>query len=75
MNTCSAAIVTIIRLSMILKLNIRFSVLRTVEKFLFSLVRKYFWFREMVLSCPDSFVIDSSRTLVCSGDEPCFEGS
>ena len=66
-NTCNPAIVTIIIPSMMLKLNIRLSVLLTVEKFRFSLVRKYFWLRVMVLSWPDSFVIDSSRTEVCSG--------
>lgn len=31
-----------------LKLTIRPSVLRTVSKFRFSRVRKYFWFREIV---------------------------
>jgi hypothetical protein len=37
-----------------LKLAILFSVLRTVLKFRFSLVRKYFWFRVTVDSCPDT---------------------
>lgn len=41
-NTCSPAIHIIIILSNILKLNILLSVLLTVEKFLFSRVRKYF---------------------------------
>lgn len=75
MNTCSPAIVTIMTLSMMLKLNIRLSVLLTVLKFLFSLVLKYFWFRFIVDSAPDSLRMDSSRTDVCSGDVPCFEGS
>jgi len=50
------------------------SVLLTVLKFLFSRVRKYFWLREMVDNCAESLRIDSSRTEVCSGDEPCLEG-
>lgn len=36
-----------------LKLTMRFSVLVTVAKLRFSRVRKYFWFREMVDSCPE----------------------
>lgn len=53
-----------------LKLNILFSVLLTVLKFLFSRVRKYFWLREMVESWAESLRMDSSRTEVCSGEEP-----
>lgn len=53
-KTCSAAIDTIISDSITLKLKIRRSVLRTVLKFRFSRVRKYFWFREMVDSCAES---------------------
>jgi hypothetical protein len=64
----------IIRLSMTLKLKIRRSVLRTVLKLRFSRVRKYFWFRVIVDSWPDSLKIDSSSADVCSGDDPCFEG-
>lgn len=60
---------------MTLKLNILLSVLLTVLKFLFSRVLKYFWFLLIVESCADSLRMDSSRTEVCSGDEPCFEGS
>jgi hypothetical protein len=52
----------------------RFSVLLTVLKLRFSRVRKYFWLREMVDSCAESLRIDSSRTVVCSGEEPCLEG-
>lgn len=63
------------RLSMILKLKIRRSVLRTVLKFLFSRVRKYFWLREMVDSWAESLKIDSSRADACSGLAPCLEGS
>lgn len=37
-----------------LKLTILPSVLRTVLKFRFSLVRKYFWFLVMVDSWPDT---------------------
>lgn len=37
-----------------LKLAILFSVLRTVLKLRFSLVLKYFWFRVMVESCPET---------------------
>ena len=57
-----------------LKLMMRFSVLRTVLKFRFSRVRKYFWLRVMVDSWPEIFQIDSSRADVCSGDVPCFAG-
>ena len=73
-NTCNPAIATIIPLSMMLKLKIRFSVLRTVLKFRFSRVRKYFWFREMVDSWPETLKIDSSKADVCSGVVPCFCG-
>ena len=65
---------TIIKLSITLKLKILLSVLLTVLKLRFSLVRKYFWFLVMVESCPDSLKIDSSNADVCSGDVPCFEG-
>lgn len=41
-NTCKPAMHTIIKLSTTLKLNIRLSVLLTVLKLRFSLVRKYF---------------------------------
>lgn len=58
-----------------LKLTIRASVLLTVAKLRFSRVRKYFWFREMVESCPETLKIDSSRIEVCSGVVPCLEGS
>lgn len=53
-KTCSAAIDSIIRPSITLKLKIRRSVLRTVLKLRFSRVRKYFWFREMVDTLEDS---------------------
>lgn len=66
---------TIIKPSMTLKLKIRLSVLRTVLKFRFSRVRKYFWFREMVDNCDDSLKIDSSSALACSGWAPWREGS
>lgn len=59
---------------MTLKLKIRLSVLLTVLKFRFSLVRKYFWLRVIVESWPDSLKIDSSSADVCSGDVPCFDG-
>jgi hypothetical protein len=75
MKTCRPAIVTIIRLSMMLKLKMRRSVLLTVLKFRFSRVRKYFWLRLMVDSCVDNLRMDSSRTEVCSGVEPCLVGS
>jgi hypothetical protein len=73
-NTCNAAINTIRRTSTTEKLKIRASVLRTVLKFRFSLVRKYFWKREIVESWPESLKIDSSRNEVCSGGVPCLEG-
>lgn len=57
-----------------LKLTILPSVLRTVLKFRFSRVRKYFWFRVMVESWPESLKSDSSRAVVCSGELPCFDG-
>ena len=65
---------TIIKLSITLKLNILLSVLLTVLKLRFSLVRKYFWLRVIVESWPESLKIDSSRAEVCSGEVPCFEG-
>lgn len=60
--------------SMSEKLRMRFSVLLTVLKLRFSRVRKYFWLREMVESCAESLRMLSSRTVVCSGEEPCLEG-
>lgn len=74
MNTCRPAMHIISKLSMTLKLNMRLSVLRTVLKFRFSLVRKYFWLRVTVESWPDSLKMDSSSADVCSGDVPCLEG-
>ncbi len=57
-----------------LKLMILFSVLRTVLKLRFSRLRKYFWFLVIVESWADTFRTDSSRTDVCSGELPCFDG-
>src|SRR5258708_6294219 len=57
-----------------LKLMILFSVLRTVLKFRFSRVRKYFWFLVMVDIWPDTLKRDSSSADVCSGELPCFDG-
>jgi hypothetical protein len=74
MKTWSPAMVSMRPLSIRLKVKMRPSVLLTVLKFLFSRVRKYFWLREMVESCAESLRMDSSRTEVCSGDEPCLEG-
>ena len=74
MKTCSAAMATIIKLSIILRLKILCSVLLTVLKLRFSLVRKYFWFRVIVESWPESLKMDSSKADVCSGDVPCLEG-
>ena len=65
---------TINPLSTTLKLKILVSVLFTVLKFLFSLVRKYFWFRLIVDKSRDSFIIDSSSADVCSGGVPFLEG-
>jgi hypothetical protein len=73
-KTCRPAIHTIIRLSITLKLKILLSVLLTVLKLRFSRVRKYFWLRVTVESCPESLKIDSSSADVCSGDVPCLEG-
>lgn len=61
-------------LSIKLKVKMRPSVLLTVLKFLFSRVRKYFWLREIVLNCAESLRMDSSRTVVCSGEDPCLAG-
>lgn len=61
-------------LSMSEKVNMRPSVLLTVLKLRFSRVRKYFWLREMVDNWAESLRMDSSRTEVCSGDEPCLDG-
>lgn len=57
-----------------LKLKIRFSVLRTVLKFLFSLVRKYFCCLVRVEIWPDSLSTVSSTPESCSGDAPDFWG-
>jgi hypothetical protein len=65
---------TIIKLSMMLKLKILLSVLLTVLKLRFSLVRKYFWFLVIVDSWPESLKIDCSSAEVCSGEVPCLEG-
>ncbi len=65
---------TIIKPSITQRLKILLSVLLTVLKLRFSLVRKYFWFLVMVESCPESLKIDSSNALVCSGEVPCFDG-
>ena len=73
-KTCNPAMQTIIKLSITLKLKILLSVLLTVLKFRFSLVRKYFWFLVIVESWPEILKIDSSNAEVCSGDVPCFEG-
>ena len=61
--------------SMMLKLKILRSVLRTVLKLRFSRVRKYFWFREMVDSWPEILPMLSSSAVCCSGVVPCFVGS
>lgn len=53
-KTCSAAMPTMKPLSINEKRKMRFSVLRTVLKLRFSRVRKYFCWREIVLSWPDS---------------------
>jgi hypothetical protein len=74
MNTCNPAMHTIIKLSITLKLKMRLSVLLTVLKFRFSLVRKYFWFLVIVESWPESLKIDSSNAEVCSGEVPCLAG-
>ena len=60
--------------SMTANLKMRPSVLRTVLKFRFSRVRKYFWLRVMVLSWPDSLKMLSEMSDVCSGGAPCFAG-
>ena len=73
-NTCNPAIQTINPLSTTLKLNILLSVLLTVLKFRFSRVRKYFWLRLMVERSRETFMMDSSRAEVCSGEVPCLEG-
>ena len=53
-KTCSAPMQTTMAHWMRLKLTILPSVLRTVLKFRFSRVRKYFWFLVMVDSWPDT---------------------
>lgn len=57
-----------------LKLKILLSVLRTVLKFRFSRVRKYFCILETVDSCELTLKIVSSSADVCSGDVPPFTG-
>lgn len=74
MKTCRPAMQTIIKLSITLKLKILLSVLLTVLKFRFSLVRKYFWFLVIVESSPEILNMDSSNAEVCSGDVPCLDG-
>lgn len=74
MKTCKPAIQTINPLSTTLKLNILLSVLLTVLKLRFSRVRKYFWLRLMVERSRETFMMDSSRAEVCSGEVPCLEG-
>ena len=55
-------------------LRIRDSVERTVEKLRFSRVRKYFWLREMVESCPEILKRDSSSPDMCSVGAASFVG-
>jgi len=55
-------------------LRIRDSVERTVEKLRFSRVRKYFWLREMVESCPEILKRDSSSPDMCSAGAASFVG-
>jgi len=74
MNTCSPAIATINPLSIKLNLKILPSVLRTVLKFRFSRVRKYFCCLTSVDTWPDSLRIVSSTPESCSGDAPAFCG-
>ena len=74
MKTCSAAIATIKPLSITLKLKIRFSVLFTVLKFLFSRVRKYFCCLVSVEIWFESFRTVSSTPLSCSVLAPAFCG-
>jgi hypothetical protein len=66
---------TIIPTSTILNLQILPSVLLTVLKFRFSLVRKYFCIRPTVLNCPLTRLTISSSADVCSGVVPGFCGS
>ena len=73
-NTCRAAIVTMIKTSINENLRIRDSVERTVEKLRFSRVRKYFWLREMVESCPEILKRDSSSPDMCSAGAAPFVG-
>ena len=65
---------TIIATSIILKLKILLSVLRTVLKFLFSRVLKYFCILDTVDSWELTLKIVSSSAEVCSGDVPPFTG-
>lgn len=53
-NTCKAPMHITITICIRLKLTILPSVLRTVLKFRFSRVRKYFWFLVMVDNWPDT---------------------
>jgi len=73
-KTCRTAIPTIMITSIKLKLKILCSVLLTVLKLRFSLVRKYFCIRLIVLNCPLTLKIESSREECCSGLEPAFWG-
>ena len=70
MKTCKHAIATIMITSIKLKLKIRFSVLRTVLKFRFSRVRKYFCCLVKMDTCPDNFNMVSSTPESCSGEAP-----
>jgi hypothetical protein len=74
-NTCSPAMATINPLSIKLKLKILRSVLLTVLKFLFSLVRKYFCCLVMVETWPESLRMASSTVESCSVGAPAFWGS
>lgn len=74
MNTCKHAIATIKPPSIRLKLKILFSVLLTVLKFRFSLVRKYFCCRAKVLTWPYNLSTDSSTPDNCSVEAPAFCG-
>lgn len=65
---------TIIPTSIKLKLKILFSVLCTVLKFLFSLVRKYFCILLIVDNCDETLNIVSSNAECCDGSAPPFFG-
>lgn len=74
MKTCSPAIATMRPPSMRFKLKILFSVLLTVLKLRFSLVRKYFCCLVNVETCPDIFKSVSSTPPSCSVLAPAFWG-